>query len=135
METKPLGIILLDAPDDDDRAFDASLFERWEHPVEVCTGPDVKAVCPLLGGSGCPKYDAAHGIVVKLDLERAQHRAIVRRYRELGRNDLPIRVMCTSEQAQRYASWLRDIEVWDHEPTTADLEGFTAEVEAIDRFA
>jgi hypothetical protein len=133
METKPLGLILIDAPDDDNRAFDTDLFERWGHSVEVCAGPAADELCPLLGGRGCSKYDAAHGIIVKLDLDREQHRAIVERYRELGPYDLPIRILCTPEQARFYSPWLMDFEVWDHEPTTADLEGFAAEVESVDR--
>jgi hypothetical protein len=135
MDVEPLGVVLLDALADDDRSFDAGLFQRWEHPVQVCAGPDVKALCPLLGGVGCPKFDVAHGIVFKLDLDRSQHRAILREYRDLGRDNLPIRVVCTREQADRFASWLTDVEVWDHEPTTADLDGFAAEVEAVDRFS
>ena len=132
---EPRGVVLLDALADDDRVFDADLFERWEHPVQVCAGPEVRTLCPLLGGVGCPKFEEAHGIVFKLDLDRPQHRAILRRYREQGRGDLPIRVVCTPEQAQRYAATLAEIEVWDHEPTTADLDGFAAEVESVDRFS
>lgn len=135
MNDEPLGVVLLDALADDDRDFDTSLFERWDHPVQVCAGPDAKSLCPLLGGTGCPKFDVAHGIVFKLDLDRPQHRAILRRYRAHGRDDLPIRVLCTAEQARRYASYLSDVEIWTHEPTTADLDGFAAEVEAVDRVA
>jgi hypothetical protein len=135
MDAEPLGVVLLDAMPDEDRAFDAGLFERWEHPVQVCAGPDVKSLCPLLGGVGCPKFDTAHGIVFHLDLDRPQHRAILREYRERSRTDLPIRVVCTRDQAERYTQWLTDVEIWDHEPTTAELDGFAAAVEAVDRFA
>lgn len=134
MRTEPLGMVLLDALPGDDRSFDAGLFERWDHPVQVCAGPDVNALCPLLGGSGCPKFESAHGVVFKLDLDRPQHRAILREYRVLGRADMPIRVLCTAEQVQRYGKWLGNVEVWTHEPTTADLDGFIAEVEAVERF-
>jgi hypothetical protein len=135
MNVERLGLVLLDAMPDDDRAFDASLLEQWDHEVQVCAGPEVKALCPLLGGAGCPKFDAAHGVIFKLDLDRPQHRAILRRYRDVAGVDLPIRVLCTREQAEQYSSWLTDVEIWDHEPTTADLDGFAAEVEAADRFA
>ena len=134
MKAERLGLVLLDAMPDDDRAFDAAQLERWDHEVQLCSGPEVKTLCPLLGGEGCPKFDAAHGIIFKLDLDRPQHRAILRRYRDSARDDLPIRVLCTPEQAERYSAWLTDVEIWDHEPTTADLEGFSAEVEAADRF-
>jgi hypothetical protein len=129
------GLVLLDVGPGASGEFDRSMLERLDHPVSVCNGPDVGGLCPLLGGTGCEHFDDAHGIVFALDLERPQHRAIVRKYRDLGREDLPIRVVCTPEQAQRYADVLADVEVWDHEPTVADLDGFAAEVEAADRLA
>jgi hypothetical protein len=135
MEQDHWGVVLLDALPGSDLDFDRDLFERWEHPVQVCSGPEVKTLCPLLGGKGCPRFEEAHGIVFKLDLDRPQHRAILHRYREFDRDDLPIRVVCTPEQATRYAPLLEDVEVWDHEPTTADLDGFAAEVESVERFA
>jgi hypothetical protein len=128
------SVVLLDvAPGEG--AFDRSILERLGHPVDVCNGPDAGVLCPILGGTGCPKFDEAHGIVFELDLDRPQHRAIVRRYRELGRPDLPIRVVVRRDQQEQYAELLRDVEVWDHEPTVADLDGFASEVEAADRFA
>ena len=47
----------------------------------------------LVGGHGCQLYEEAHGIVFALDLERPEHRAIVRSYRDLGRAELPIRAV------------------------------------------
>jgi len=129
------GVVLLDALPGEETEFDHLLLERWEHPVERCSGPEVKTLCPLLGGSGCPKFEHAHGIIFKLDLDRPQHRAILAEYRALGRPDMPIRIVCTPEQAVRYAELLRDVEIWDHEPDVADLDGFAAEVESVDRFA
>lgn len=128
------GVVLLDVTPGENESFDAEFLARLGHPVMVCHGPDVKQLCPLLGGTGCPKFDAAHGIVFELDLDRPQHRAIVDRYRRLARPDLPIRVVVRGDQAQRYRHLLRDVEVWTHEPTVADLDGFAAEVEAADRF-
>jgi hypothetical protein len=126
------GVVLLDvlagAGD-----FDRSILERLGHPVVTCAGPEIKTLCPLLGGEGCPKFDEAHGIVFELDLDRAQHRAIVARYRELARADLPMRVVVRPDQQQRYADLLAGVQVWDHEPTVADLDGFAAQVEAADR--
>jgi hypothetical protein len=72
-------------------------------------------------------------VVFALDLDRPQHRAIVRRYRELARPDVPIRVVVTPEQARHYATELSDLEVLTHAPSVADLDGFAAEVEAADR--
>lgn len=126
------GVVLLDvlAGEGD---FDRSILERLGHPVVTCSGPDLKKLCPLLGGEGCPKYDQAHGIVFELDLDRVQHRAIVHRYRGLARPDLPIRVVVRPDQRDRYADLLSEVQVWDHSPTVADLDGFAAQVEATDR--
>lgn len=129
------GVILLDVTPGDGQPFDQTWLERADHPVIVCHGPHEGALCPLLAGTGCAKFDAAHGIVFELDLDRPQHRAIVQRYRALGREDLPIRVVATPEQAERYRDELAGVEVWTHEPTVADLDGFAAEVEAGERFA
>ena len=135
MEHSYEGVVLLDVTPGEGEVFDASFFERNGHPVIVCHGPAVKELCPLLGGTGCPKFDAAHGIVFALDLDRAKHRAIVERYRALGRPDLPIRVVVRGDQAERYRDLLAAVETWTHEPNVADLDGFAAEVEAADRYA
>ena len=127
------GIVLLDVIADEGR-FDRSVLERLGHPVTVCNGPEADTLCPLLGGKGCDKFERAHGVVFELDLERPQHRAILQRYRDLGRNGLAIRVVVDPEQQVRYAGVLADVQVWDHLPTVADLDGFAAQVEADDRF-
>jgi hypothetical protein len=128
------GVVLLDVSPGDAGEFDRVALERMGHPVLVCHGP-AEALCPLLGGHGCPKFEQAHGIVFKLDLGRDQHRAILRRYRELARPDVPIRVLVAPADAERYAELLQDVEFWSHEPNVADLDGFAAEVEAADRLA
>jgi hypothetical protein len=136
MDQRQPGLILLDIPPGFEAEFDADILERMGHPVVVCHGPgsEAEAMCPLLTGEGCPMYEDAHGIAFELDLDRDQHRAILQRYRELARPDLPIRVFVTPDQADRYRDLLVDFEVWSHEPTVADLDGFAAEVEAADRF-
>jgi hypothetical protein len=128
------GVVLLDILAEEGE-FDRSMLERLGHPVVTCGGPDVMELCPLLGGEGCTKFEEAHGIVFELDLDRPQHRSIVRRYRELARPDLPIRVVIRPDQQERYADLLADVQVWDHSPTVADLDGFAAQVEAADRFS
>lgn len=128
------GVVLLDVLVDD-AEFDRSILERMGHPVIVCSGPDIKKLCPLLGGEGCPKFDQAHGIVFELDLDRPQHRAIVQRYKDLARADMPIRVVVRPDQMVRYADLLDQVQVWDHSPSVADLDGFAAQVEAADRFS
>lgn len=119
---------------DGEGEFDRSILERLGHPVITCPGPAVQTLCPLLGGEGCPKFTEAHGIVFELDLDRPQHRAIVRRYKDLGRPDLPLRVVVRPDQLTRYPDLLSEVQVWDHAPTVAELDGFAAQVEAADRF-
>ncbi len=129
------AIVLLDTEPGDSAEFDRSILDQLGHPVIVCPGPENKHLCPLLGGEGCPKFEEAHGVVFELDLNRAQHRAILKKYRELGRPEMPIRVVVRPGQAERYRSLLDAYEVWDHLPTVADLDGFAAEVESLDRSA
>jgi hypothetical protein len=129
------GTVLLDVPPGAAGEFDRAALERMGHPVRLCHGPSEDTMCPLLRGDGCPLFEAAHGVVFKLDLGVAQHRDIVERYRALARPDMPIRVLVSATDAERYGELLRDVEVWTHEPNVADLDGFAAEVEAADRLA
>jgi hypothetical protein len=125
------GVILLDVTAGEG-AFERDMLERFGHAVQVCHGPDHGTLCPLLARTGCPRFEEAHGVIFALDLDRPQHRAIVRRYRALARPEVPIRVVVTPEQAERYADELADLEILTHTPTVADLDGFAAEVEAAD---
>jgi hypothetical protein len=127
------GVILVDVSDGDDEQFESSLLERFGHPVKVCHGPEHGTLCPLLAGTGCELAEQAHGVVFQLDLDRMQHRRILKRYRELLGPEVPIRAVVTPQQAELYAATLDDVEVWTHQPTAADLDGFAAEVEAADR--
>jgi hypothetical protein len=133
MDDQHEGVILLDVSPGEAGEFDRVALERMGHPVLVCHGPSARTACPLVGEEGCPKFDQAHGIVFKLDLDRRHHRDIVRRYRELARPDLPIRVLLRPGDAERHRDLLQDVEVWTHEPNVSDLDGFAAEVEAADR--
>ena len=126
------GMILLDVTGGAGE-FDREMLERLDHPVKVCHGPEQATLCPLLAGKGCAEFEQAHGVIFELDLDRPQHRAILRRYRELARMDVPIRVVVSADQASQYADDLRGIEVMTHTPTVADLDGFAAQVEAADR--
>ena len=128
------GVVLLDVPPGTEGEFDREMLERMGHPVLVCHGPEAETTCPLLTGEGCPLFEQAHGIVFKLDTGVAQHRAIVERYRQLARPGLPIRVMVPASGTDG-AELPGDVELWTHEPTVAELDGFAAEVEAADRFA
>jgi hypothetical protein len=127
------GVILLDVPAGGG-AFEHTVLERLGHPVTVCNGPVTATLCPLLGGAGCEWFEHARGIVFELDLDRPQHRAIITRYQELADPDTPIRVVVGPGQRERYEGTLAGVQLWDHQPTVADLDGFAAQVEAVDRF-
>ena len=131
----PRATILLDVTPGDDGEFDRSFLERLGHEVVMCHGPDQGRLCPLLANTNCDLADRAHGIVFALDLDRPQHRAILQRYREVLLPDVPIRAVVGPGQRGKYASLLAQFEVWEHQPTVAELDGFAAEVEAADRLA
>jgi hypothetical protein len=120
--------------DGDEERFDVSFLERIDHPVIVCHGPAPGTVCPLLAEGTCEKYQHAHGIVFELDLDDAQHRAIVAKYRMLN-PEIPIRVVVGSDQLERYHHLISGVQAWLRLPSVADLDGFAAEVEAADRYA
>jgi hypothetical protein len=126
------SVILVDMPEG--ASIDSGFLESLGHSVMVCHGPPHGTLCPILGGSSCAMAESAHGVVFHLDLDRAQHRAILARYKDLLREDVPIRVATTPEQATKYASLLSGVQVWTKEPATGDLDGFASEVEAADRF-
>lgn len=128
------SFVLMDVPNVGGE-FAKSILEKLEHPVMVCHGPGMGEICPLLAKGVCDKVDAAHGVVFALDLDRPQHRAILRRYREVLGPDIPIRAVVRPDQLERYAEDLASVEIWTHEPTVADLDGFAAEVESVDRLA
>jgi hypothetical protein len=125
------GLILLDVSPGTAGEFDQAILEQLGHPVLVCHGPQ-EGTCPLLTDHDCGKFRRAHGVVFKLDLRRADHRAIIERYQELKRPEMPIRVLVSEGDAEKYADLLAGVQVWTHEPTVADLDGFAAQVEAAD---
>lgn len=125
--------MILDVTPGDHERFERHLLEGMGHRVEVCHGPEGHA-CPLLEGGTCQLVDDAHGIVFKLDLDQEEHRRILRRYREVRAPDTPIAVAVRPGQAERYADLVDGLYVWNHEPTSSDLDGFAALVEAADHF-
>jgi hypothetical protein len=48
-------------------------------------------------------------------------------------DDMPIAVAVRPGQVDAYGSLLEGLYVWSHSPTTAELDGFAALVEAADR--
>lgn len=123
------GLILDVTPADGE--FDRSFLERLGHPVLVCHGPEMGHVCPILK-DGCEMVNAAHGVVFQLDLERPQHRAILKRYQEVVSDDTPIAAVVGEGQRAKYSNLLSGVLVWEGEPNAAELDGFAAAVEAAD---
>ena len=110
----------------------AHLMQRLGHPATICNGPG-DGQCPLLVPEGsCPLIEEAHGVVFEFDLDDARHRNILRRYLEVIDEETPVRVIASPEAAERHRDLLRGADVWTHEPTTGELDGFAALVEAAD---
>ncbi len=123
------GLILDVTPADGE--YDRSFLEKLGHPVLICHGPEMGHTCPILKG-GCEMVDDAHGIMFQIDLDRPQHRAILRRYKEVVAEDVPIVVVVREGQRGKYRDLLVGVQVWETEPTISELDGFAAEVEAAD---
>ncbi len=131
MEDTDIGMVL-DVTPGDHEGFERHLLEGMGHRVEVCHGPTGHN-CPLLEAGTCALVEEAHGVVFKLDLDREYHRQILQRYRTTLPADTPIAVSVQPGQEQTYAELLDGLYVWEHQPTSADLDGFGALVEAADR--
>ena len=131
MEDRDIGM-LLDVTPGDHEGFERHLLEGMGHRVEVCHGPEGHN-CPLLEEGTCELVDEAHGVVFKLDLDREYHRRILERYRATLPADTPIAVAVEPGQERTYADELEGLYVWEHQPTSADLDGFASLVEAADR--
>jgi hypothetical protein len=130
MADQDMGMILDVTPGDYER-FERELLEGMGHEVEVCHGPSGHD-CPLVEDGTCDLIERAHGVVFKLDLDVDYHREILARYRLTLPDDLPIAVAVRAGQLDAYGNLLEGVYVWDHQPTTADLDGFAALVEDAD---
>ena len=76
--------------------------------------------------------ESAHGLIFRLDLDRPQHRVILKRYQEMISGDVPIVAVVKPGQEELYADLLAGAQVWTEEPTVAELDDFAALVEASD---
>ena len=121
--------ILFDIPEGSDPP-DRKFLEQLGHRVMVCTGPAPGTMCPILDGRGCELAEGARGIVFELDLDRPQHQAILRTYKESLRSDVPIRVVVRPGQAEKYPDLVRGLKVLTHDPVAGDLDALEAEVVA-----
>ena len=120
--------VILDVnPDADALGWEQDWLGRLDLPVVTCRGPHESWRCPLLAGRPCGKVERADGILFQLDLDRPDHREILRRYTEL---DVPIRVVVAPDQAVRYRDLLRPVEVFTPPIGPAKLDAFAAEVES-----
>lgn len=130
MEARP-SIIHFDVPHGAAEEH-AHLMARLGHPATICNGPGDEE-CPILQEDGhCPMIDQAHGVVFEFDLDNATHRHILQRYLEVIDDEIPVRVIAEPEAAARHSRFLQGIDVWTHEPTAGELDGFAALVEAAD---
>lgn len=111
---------LLNVNPDFDALDDESEFFA-DHGINAarCLGPDTSTECPLLAGKLCPKAAGADLILFQLDLSNADHRRILRAYRDqhpalvvavVSRQEL---IWCSSE--------LEGVELIVGPPGTADL--------------
>jgi hypothetical protein len=129
------GTVLIDVSEGTEVKLTTELLDKLGHPVLICHGPPHGTLCPLLRDGSCDILDQAHGVIFEFDLDRPQHRAILKRYREILAEDIPIRVVIPAGQDQAYSELLRDIDVSVTELTVGDLDGFAAGVDAYDRIA
>ena len=129
---KDKGEILIDVRDPDYGAFAESFMGKTGHPTSVCHGPGEQHPCPVLEGAHCEHLEDAHGVVFQFDLDDPVIREVLQKYKETVPLDIPIRVVVTDEQREKYSELLDGFQIWGREPTVADLDGFAAEVEATD---
>ena len=131
MADNDIGMILDVTPGDHER-FERRLLEGMGHRVEVCHGPGGHDDCPLIEEGSCDLVSEAHGVVFKLDLDREYHREILRKYKQATPDDMPIAVSVEPGQEDAHGDLLEGLYVWDHTPSSADLDGFASLVEAAD---
>jgi hypothetical protein len=124
--------VILDVTPGDHEGFERRLLEGTGHAVSVCHGPEATGGCPLLETGECEQLSAAHGVVFKLDLDRAEHRRILEAYKRTIPADMPLAVGVYPGQETKYADLLEGLYVWGHTPTVSELDGFAALVDAAD---
>ena len=110
---------------------ESRFLEPLGHPVLVCHGPDIGKACPILKGE-CAQVDGAHGVVFQLDLDRPQHRAILRRYQEVLAEDIPLWASVLPGQESEYEELLSGVQVVVGDIGAGDLDAFASQVEASD---
>jgi len=129
---KDKGEILIDVRDPGYGDFAEGFMGKTGHPTSVCHGPGESHPCPVLEGAHCEHLEDARGVVFQFDLDDPVIREVLQKYKEIVPLEIPVRVVVSEEQRAKYEGLLEGFEVWNREPTVADLDGFAAEVEAAD---
>jgi len=121
--------VILDVnPDPDALYWEEDWLERQDVDVVRCGGPHAPGACPLLRGKACGKIVKADGILFQLNLERPDHRQILKTYSEIL--DIPIRAVVSEVDRDRYRALLTEVEVVTPPMGPAALDAFAAEVES-----
>lgn len=71
-------------------------------------------------------------MILQLDLDRPQHRVILKRFQKSLDKDVLTAAVIQPDQKERYADILAGMHVRTDEPSVAELDGFAALVEAAD---
>ena len=121
--------VILDVnPDPDALHWEEDWLERQDVDVVRCGGPHAPGDCPLLEGKACGKIAKADGILFQLNLERPDHRQILKTYSEML--DIPIRAVVSEADRDQYRDLLTEVEVVTPPMGPAGLDAFAAEVES-----
>jgi hypothetical protein len=118
----PSSVVVVDIPAG--TPVEPDLLEPLGSPVMVCHGVSGQPWRYTLGG-GCETGVHSHGIVFEIDLELPAHRDVLVAYRRHLGEGIPVRVLVTSDQAERWAAELDGVEVWTAGPFAA-LRGSVA---------
>lgn len=102
------GVVLTVAADGDHVS--RARLEDMGHMVLSCRGPEQNGCCSLLDSGECQLAAMADGILFELDLDVAENREVLHRYRtEFGRTT-PVRVLLKPGQAERHRDLLADVD-------------------------
>lgn len=112
----PRGPVILNVnPDPELLDSDRGEIEAAGGHMIGCVGPDRAAGCPLLDEGPCSRFELAQAIILQLDLDNAAHRRVLSRYVTLA--NVPLRVIVSREEAERWATFLRHLAVEVSTPT------------------
>lgn len=121
--------VILDVnPDPEALDWEQDFLTRLETGSVSCCGPGAQGGCPLLEGKSCAKIEVADGVLFQLDLDCLEHRKILAKY--VRHLDVPIRVVISADQEQRWAHLLDHVEVFTPPIGPAKMDAFAAEVES-----